>query len=488
MDSAKENPCLGAVASWKLEERGKENERYFFETKAAAGLYNGEQCFVIGRKGSGKTAIAEHIQNLQSYNTFARPLSFRNFPFNILSKFEQEGFAGASRFTNIWKYITYVTLLRAMAENEAISPDFRARIDEEMPRDLSRATSDYIGQITDRSFGVKILGSGGDVGAKTAFRVNETPISERVGILEKLIAEHIDDSTYFVLYDDLDDDYDLESARAESTYARLLGGLFRATIDIKAAFDHRAKIYPIVFLRDDIFDMLTDNNKAKWSDCSVDLRWQSSLLGDMATYRLFRAADMDASEKMLKNGGKAIDDAFALIFEKSRFRPGRRRRTRPLIAEIERRSYGRPRDVVAYLRIAARHAIQNDEAQISNGTLKSIEQAYSHYLIDDLIDELHTKLPDIQKILSIISSNGTASLPYNEAEARLKIGMDEFSEHTQALGPEGIIDVLVNASVLGKQLPVENRQEFRYQNRFIRVERKDKLYIHRGLQNGLMVS
>lgn len=488
MNRAAESACLDAVAAWKLEERGQENVRYFFETKAASGLYSGEQCFVIGRKGSGKTAIAEHILNLDRYDTFARTLSFRHFPFNILAKFEQEGFAGASRFTNIWKYITYVTLLQALAGNEAVSPDFRARIDEEMPRDLGRATSDYIGQITDRSFGVKILGSGGDLAGKTNYRPNDTPIYERVTILEKLIAEHIDDSTYFILYDDLDDDYDRESAHAESTYARLLGGLFRATIDIKATFGGRAKVYPVVFLRDDIFDMLMDNNKAKWSDSSVDLRWQSRLLGDMVTYRIFRAAGLDARAAMLQNGGKATDEALGLIFESSRFRPGRRRRTRPLIAEIERRSYGRPRDVVAYLRIAARHAIQNDEAQISAQTLKSIERAYSQYLIDDLIDELHTKLPDIQKVLSIVSSNGTASLHYNEVSARLAAAMKEFSGHTQALGAGGIIDVLVNASILGKQLPVENRQEFRYQNRFIRVEPKDKLYIHRGLHGGLMVA
>ena len=487
MNDANDSHCLKAVASWKLEERGEENARYFFETQKIAGLYSGENCFVIGRKGSGKTAIAEHILNMQDYGTFAQTLSFRNFPFNILAKFEQEGFATSSRYTNIWKYITYMTMLQTFAKNESVSPELRSLIDEEMPQNLGRATSDYIQRITDRSFGLKILSSGGNTSTKNTYLSNDTAIYERVAILENIIDEHIDDSTYFILYDDLDDDYDRESAHPDSTYAKLLGGLFRATLDIKAKFSRRAKIYPIVFLRDDIYDLLRSNNKAKLMSDIIDLRWQNSVLNDMVSYRIFKAAGINPAE-MAADSAANMEKALGLLFESTRVPLSSKRRKRPLITEIERRSYGRPRDIIAYLQIAASNAVQKGEKLVSADTRKSLDRLYSEYLITDLIDELHTRIPDIEEVLAVISSSGKASLHYQDVEARLKENLNQFSEHTRALGTRGIVDLLVRSSVLGKQLPVENQQEFRYQNRFIRVSSSDKLYIHRGLHSGLMVS
>lgn len=488
MKTAKENPCLEAVAKWNLEERGKDNQRYFFETSETDGLYNGDMCFVIGRKGSGKTAIAEHILNMQDHQTFARKLSFRNFPFKFLAQFEQEGFSTSSRFTNIWKYITYMTMLHAFAKNEAISPELRASIDEEIPQDLSRAVSEYIKQITDRSFGLKILGSGGDIAAKGTLHRHETAVYERVSILESIIDEHIDGSTYYILYDELDDDFDRESAHPESTYIKLLGGLFRATDDIKARFGDRARIFPIVFLRDDIYDLIQDNNKAKRTNSIVDLRWQNSLLADMVSHRIFKAADQDPGKAADLADGEATEQALKLLFKSTRLRPGRHKRTRPMLTEIERLSYGRPRDVIAYLSFAAKAAQRKGETLISPETLKGIENYYSNYLITDVTDELHTRVPEIRQILSIISSNGTASLHYKQVEDRLSGSLDGLGSHERELGVRGIIDVLVKASVLGKQLPTANRQEFHYQNPFIRVESKDKLYIHRGLHSGLAVA
>ena len=476
------SPCLKAVADWKLEERGADNARYFFETEDMAGLYNGALCFVIGRKGSGKTALAEHILNIQDHRTFAHTLSFRNFPFGMLAAFEQEGHATASRFTNIWKHIVYMTMLQTFTRNEAISPDLRAGIEEAMPQDLARAASDYIRRITDRSFGLKILSAGGDAASKAEYLSNETPLHERVSILERTIEDHIDGSAYYILFDDLDDDYDVDSAAPDSVYAKLLGGLFLAAIDIRARFAGRANVFPIVFLRDDIYDRLPGNNKAKWLDSILDLRWRNSLLGDLLAHRIYRAADLPAPE-----AEAGLEEAFGMLFETTRIRAGRRR-TRPLLAEIERQSYGRPRDAIAYLRIAAREALRAKEPRIGQDTLKRIERDYSDYLVRDLTDELHTRVPDIEDAFAIISSAGKASQSYNELADRLAAQIGRMSPQAQALGPEGVIDMLVTASVLGKQLPVENKQEYRYQNRFIRVGPADRLYIHRGLHRGLMVS
>ena len=75
---------------WKLEAKQEDNMRYFFHVKEAAKVLSGEKFYVVGRKGSGKSAISQYILNLcnenasTGYKIFTEQLSFKNFPFNEL--------------------------------------------------------------------------------------------------------------------------------------------------------------------------------------------------------------------------------------------------------------------------------------------------------------------------------------------------------------------------------------------------------------------
>ena len=72
------------ISSWKREAKSEDTERYFFHVREVDQIKNGEKYFVIGRKGSGKTAICEHLRGLQEEDAFAEKLSFKQFPFNEL--------------------------------------------------------------------------------------------------------------------------------------------------------------------------------------------------------------------------------------------------------------------------------------------------------------------------------------------------------------------------------------------------------------------
>ncbi len=54
---------LKELANWKLEAKFEDTERYFYFGREAQLALDGSKCFVIGRKGTGKTAsIATHLQ------------------------------------------------------------------------------------------------------------------------------------------------------------------------------------------------------------------------------------------------------------------------------------------------------------------------------------------------------------------------------------------------------------------------------------------
>ncbi|WP_193051488.1 hypothetical protein [Pseudoalteromonas undina] len=54
-------------------------------------------------------------------------------------------------------------------------------------------------------------------------------------------------------------------AESHKKYTELLTSLFKAVQDVRSIFRH-SNVFPIVFLRDDIYDILQDPDKGKWTD------------------------------------------------------------------------------------------------------------------------------------------------------------------------------------------------------------------------------
>jgi hypothetical protein len=98
---------LRSISRWKLEAADENSSRYFYKMPNVDEVENGELCYVIGRKGAGKTAIAEHLRDKVDYNVFVRSLSFKNFPFNDLYKLEDASYTSPSQYTTIWKFVIY---------------------------------------------------------------------------------------------------------------------------------------------------------------------------------------------------------------------------------------------------------------------------------------------------------------------------------------------------------------------------------------------
>ena len=58
----------------------QENEDLFFYIDDVNSIKEGEKCYVIGRKGMGKTAISEYLYNQSSEHIFSERLTFKNIP------------------------------------------------------------------------------------------------------------------------------------------------------------------------------------------------------------------------------------------------------------------------------------------------------------------------------------------------------------------------------------------------------------------------
>tara|TARA_R110001583_G_scaffold61165_1_gene181100 strand:+ start:110 stop:1561 length:1452 start_codon:yes stop_codon:yes gene_type:complete len=469
------------IADWKLDAKLEDTDRYFFKTHDIELLIKGDKSFVIGRKGTGKTAIAKHIKQIQGYNQFSKTLSLKNFPFNELYELDNESYTKPNQYITIWKYIIYSNLLYLMSENERTDPSLTEKIRKLMPKDpekaLSRSIKEWVSGGFSAGFASFSLGVSGNT--------NESQVSlswiDRVQILEDVILENIDESNYFILFDELDEDYRYQALVGDSNnYLILITGLFKAIQDIKSVSSNAGKnINPILFLRDDIFAELKDPDKTKWDDFTVYLNWTKFTIQPLLAHRISKSLNDSNSESRMSFG-----KAWYSIFQDEKIGIGRNRRQKEItIYEwISRNTHLRPRDYIKYLQLCAVQSYESSYYKMNAGLVQTQDGAYSRYLKSELTDEIHSLLPDIESILDIFSTIGEAYIPIEKFceiySQQYELGVLKVKD------PKIVLKTLFNFSVIGNQKK-NNQKVFHYENPGVKINYNESIVIHRGLYKSL---
>ncbi len=469
---------LSEIANWKREAKSENNDQYFWHVREVDQIARGDKYFVIGRKGAGKTAICEYFNRQSKFDVFAEKLSFKNFPFNELYTQKNQKYTAPNEFISIWKYLIYSTVCRLMIKNENVDPGVREQLSKLYGDDapLSRR----IGKWVTKEFGFSLFGLSLKVG-RDARSASENWIQD-VDYLEDVVAKHAGDCTYYVLFDELDEDYrDIVEREQYKQYTSLITSLFKAVQDVRSNLSSRGptKVFPVIFLRDDIFELVQDSDKNKWGDFRVDLNWDFEKIKKVMAFRISRAIDPH-SENILP-----FETAWCKVFGERKIGVGTKRNKNQISTFdfIARSTFLRPRDFVAYLQNCAQQALE-DEQQISPEVVRRVDKAFSNYLREELTDELFAILPDISKIFDAISQLRKWNFEIKELEAA-------YSEQVKRgfVAEENVnfvLQVLFLFSVIGNTSKV-GRYFFRYQNREARLNYNERIVVHRGLFKALQI-
>ncbi|MCD7976846.1 MAG: hypothetical protein LUG51_06700, partial [Tannerellaceae bacterium] len=191
--------------NWRLEAKQENNLKYFYHTDESDKILSGNKFYVIGRKGSGKSAISEYILSKQSYNVFAEKLSFKNFPFNELYQLDNPKYTSPNQYITIWKYIIYSNICRLMVKNQKIDDNVRTVLEKLYPSNPIKSLSKLIDKWTTSEFGLSILGNGGNLKIeKDLSGFGKLSWIEKTNLLEDIIDEYIDESQYHIVFNELD--------------------------------------------------------------------------------------------------------------------------------------------------------------------------------------------------------------------------------------------------------------------------------------------
>ena len=464
--------------NWSVEAR-KEPKKYFYYIQEVNEIREGKKSFVIGRKGSGKTAIAQYLHEAVGPNTFSTKLSFKNFPFNILYALENNSeYAAPNQYISMWKYLIYSCLCRKMIENQAIDGNVREKLSKLYGNSSMDALNKLIGKWTSKAFGLEVLGSGFSYERERVKK--DCTWIDILDILQQLTLDFCDSSKYFFLFDELDEDYkEFETKAEERKYMCMLTSLFKAVQDIKSSFAAAGKkIYPVVFLRSDIYAQIKDSDKNKWREMSIDLEWNTTKIKNMVAHRLC-VAQKDSAEKDFVT-------AWNSIFSSAYVSMGHQQQRRmDIFSYIERSTEMRPRDFVQYIKECVSIAKEKSEYPISPKTVRSADDNFSEYLKGETIDELFPVLPEIDEVLGLLSTIRKQSFNFSTFESEYNSLVERGVIPKRDI--REVLLLLFDAGVIGNQPSMKGQTIFRFSKNKPRFNFNETMIIHRGLYKALQI-
>lgn len=472
----KQNSILRAISSEWKRDAIKERSKYFYDDGEITQLTNGEKYFVIGRKGAGKTAIADYIDNISAPNVFSKKISFKNFPFNELYSFINESYTSPNQYITIWKYVIYSTVCQLLASNESIDSAISASLKKLYGDNTEKRLNKLIEKWTATSFNLEVLGVGGG-GERTR---TETPSwVEKAEILEDVVVKYSDEAKYFILIDELDENYTVfPNEDDKKRYFDLITSLFKAIQDIKNSLGEEKQIFPIVFLREDIFNLIVDPDKNKWHDYIIPLKWDIAKIRNMLKHRL---------SVVCKTRFKTFDDAWTAIFLDETIAIGKRReKVISTFDYISRLAQLRPRDYIEYIRECAELALKRGESKVSGQIVKSNNKDYSNYLLNEIRDEAHSALPEFDSVIALLPiirkqvfSSAEFKMAFNNAVEKGNI--------STAKSCETILERLFEYDVIGNAPKMKGKAVFRYEYPNASINHNEKMIVHRGLYGALQI-
>jgi len=354
---------------------------YFLTTDAVKRIRENKAFVVLGRKGSGKTAIVRNFSE-RSGNPTSRSISLRGYPWNVHAQRADKGASEIEAYVSTWRYLIAVEIAQ-LALSVIKQPDdsdvksIEAFLKENYGSasvDLAKLLQPPKLRLSKWSFEPTVLGNklGGislerspqDLGLGLELNALTNSILSSVqSLILRYKIEHL-----FLHFDELDQGLlQLDLARRS-----MLVGLILAARAIRIESKGSAALNPVVYLRSDIWDELdfSDKNKITQSN-ALHLEWTSetlqALVNERLKVRLDRAVKWDdiAGPELLRGGQSKWNHVLA-------------------------RSFLRPRDIISYLNVTLGIAKQrSDEPLIfQNPDIVNAREPYSDYLKKELDDEI----------------------------------------------------------------------------------------------------
>ena len=360
--------------------------KYFVQTKEFDDAIKGRRTIFIGRRGSGKSANFQAIR--AEISDRPKIVDVEILP----DDFQLEritGFLEQARdlpdpqfvFQSIWNYVLTTEMLKALAEKTDRLLSSPAGVTRSSLRHIYQSEYDLLAL---------------DFGSRAVYALERVippshmmnPVERRLKTEEglkslrnydlgRLLKEFASDEsiTLFIVADDLDKHWRANTAQSID----LLLGLIAEIARMQRYFGEYLKI--VMFLREDIYDVLTKHDDDLPKRDIVRMEWTSSNLHHLVAARL-----------KANTRGQSDEEIWSAIFPE----PVRGQAASEYILS---RSLPRPRDVLNLCQKAIDHAQRNGHTLVTARDVLDGEKSFSEALFYSVSSEFKGLYPDLEVVL-----------------------------------------------------------------------------------------
>lgn len=412
---------------------------YFLATDAVSRIQRNEVSVVLGRKGSGKTAIVRYFTESDA-GVPSRAINLRGYPWNVHASRIDHGASEIEAYVAAWRYLIAIELASVAYRHAGDKRRASAKAVKKFFEDNYGGTEPTLGDILRPSKlklskasiapsvmgnalgGVEMERQGGDV----AFGRELDAVSSALLDAVVDVTESSGIPALLLHFDELDQGL----SRLDDKRSRMIVGLVLAAREIRRDCARAgATVNPVIYLRTDLWNELEFSDKNKISQTqALNLEWTSESLRQLVDERL-RA-------KIGK--GTSWDDVVSDDLMR-----GSQSKWNHLLA----RTFLRPRDVIRFLNAALAVAKQRDASplQFENEDIVTAREEYSAYLKAELDDEVLPHWPQWEEALQACSGISTITFDRNQFVEEYRRRRSEKN----TLSEDEALKLLYEFSVLG---------------------------------------
>lgn len=405
---------------------------YFVDSPELKRLSEKRKDIVVGRKGAGKSALLRKLEEIfkTKRSITVKITPDQHYIANIVNDQSTVNLFGKEIFFQyVWIRKIYTEIIFNLARN------FGGKV-HKFTRQNNITNKTLIDHVTDLSTSLKLkAGSLGEFGLTMEKEIID---SSNIVVLREVINQCILENEHKVDIIVLVDDLDLGWNNSEISN-EVLKGLLSAASAIR--IDH---IFPIVFLRDDIYSILMSKIQHADKYRNIErIRWEKEKLIDVLRKRI----DFNYIGAGIKfdNG----EDLFYKIFPST---VGTSNCNNWLVE----RTLSRPRELIQFARIYT-EMMTGDQPDPE--VMKSAESEYSSMKLEDVCAEFSNQYPDLRKITDYWSSKLRRKkyhLKYNEIEEmfenifeNVSIDEDWYKNIVKTKNVRALLKIFYDVGIIG---------------------------------------
>ena len=452
-------------------------EKYFYNfNNVIEEALNPKNFLILGRKGSGKTILAEYLKKItQGPLNFSEVRSYKEFKFQELVHFKTADIR-PNEYIPFWEWVILLDIARlSLQDNGILNNEYAGRLNKFYKENYVSINIDSkkILEITKEN---KISANALNIGAEAGIQSKQSSGSYlhyledlRDVVLNLLKTSN---SKYMVFYDELDDRF-----QDEDHYKDGVISLIKAADKLNLLFlENGVNTKIIVLLRSDIFSLLNDPdlNKIKMGN-SIILDWGNTADSESPIFDLI-LNKIRISISSLQD--KPREELFSMFFPQyvGTIHPAR---------FLLERTFFRPRDAISYLNLIIKK--YPSTKYFGSQAFTKLKSSYSEYFFQEIRNELcgHLSNIEIDQGTLLLKQFNKHRFTYDEITKYFC----ENHPNYRHLDLDKILKVFFKFSIIGNVWLNEQRRidfySFSYRDNHTILDLQKDMLIHLGLREEL---